>query len=744
MSRLTRPYRRGVRSAVAGVLSAATVAAGAALVAPPVGATPAGPAADWLRLSVAPAVVAYGEPVTVTATVVPLVRGAATPTGSVTFSVGGTSVASATLVPDGRRARATFTTSGLASGDNVVTAAYGGDTDSDAAATSTGVAVEVDPSPSSITETSSPDPSTAGAAVTLTATVTPRAGGAAPTGSVTFAQGATALGSAPLVGGAAVLSTTALVSGPVTATYGGDANVGPSSTRLRQKVAPAASAAPPAVPYATHTTLDASPNPSTFGQPVTLQVAVLSLASGSPGGAVDFMIGKKMIGGVHLSHGTATFTTTKIPAGTKTIRAVYKGTATFAGSVGKARQTVTPAATTVTLTAAPGTAIVGQGVTLTAHVSAPTGILNSSKNGKPVTFTADGTTIGRSGVKAGVATLVTGKLALGPHSLTATYKGGHGLSPATSVPASVRIDPGAVATNTSSPGLLLVDPVTLTTTFLSVHHPGSMAPPRSVVLSPDGRRAYAVIQTAATLTEVDLATGVPTQIPLGFSPGQAHGTVLAISRSGRRVYVGVSSVANPALDAVVVVSTIHKSVLSTIPLGGPPGGVAVTTHRLYVSYEDMYSSDHLLMLSTDTGGTRVDRVVGNEGLPGPVAVSGNTAYTPVTSAGQSTMEVVTVASNHSVTHTTFPLPSLPSAVAASPDGHTLYVAYPGGTVQAYATATDTLVGTTAVGGTPLGLAVSADGSTLFVAAGARVAIVNTATDAVSGVPANASGSVAAG
>lgn len=87
------------------------------------------------------------------------------------------------------------------------------------------------------------------------------------------------------------------------------------------------------VPLATTTTLTSSPNPSTYGEPVTLGAAVTS-ASGTPpdGEAVAFVNKKEVIGTGVLSGGTATLTTSTLSKGTHSISAVYGGDANFGGS----------------------------------------------------------------------------------------------------------------------------------------------------------------------------------------------------------------------------------------------------------------------------------------------------------------------------------------------------------------------------------------------------------------------------
>jgi hypothetical protein len=74
------------------------------------------------------------------------------------------------------------------------------------------------------------NPSTVGNSVTFTATVS--SGSIVPTGTVQFFDGATSLGTVPLTAGSAQLITTALAPGThsITAVYGGDANLGGSTS----------------------------------------------------------------------------------------------------------------------------------------------------------------------------------------------------------------------------------------------------------------------------------------------------------------------------------------------------------------------------------------------------------------------------------------------------------------------------------------------------------------------------------
>jgi len=76
--------------------------------------------------------------------------------------------------------------------------------------------------------------------------------------------------------------------------------------------------------------------------------------------------------------------------------------------------------TSVTLTASPTRAVVGHSVRLTAHVRA---VGAETSPAGTVVFSADDVVLGRATVRSGTAVLVTLSLAIGDHTLSATYDG---------------------------------------------------------------------------------------------------------------------------------------------------------------------------------------------------------------------------------------------------------------------------------------------------------------------------------
>jgi hypothetical protein len=177
--------------------------------------------ATSLASSVNPTV--YGQSVTFTATVSAAAPGSGTPTGTVTFMDGATTLGTGTL----SGGTASFTTSSLAAGSHSITAVYGGNPSFNAS-TSSALGQTVNMDATTTTLTSSANPAALGSSVTFTATVSANApGSGTPTGTVTFFDGGTPMGtSAVNASGQAAFSTSSLRIGnhSITATYNGDGN----------------------------------------------------------------------------------------------------------------------------------------------------------------------------------------------------------------------------------------------------------------------------------------------------------------------------------------------------------------------------------------------------------------------------------------------------------------------------------------------------------------------------------------
>ncbi len=260
---------------------------------------------------------------------------------------------------------------------------------------------------------SSLNPSFLNQTVTFTAAVTSRSRTIPDGELVTFYDGTMAIASVALAGGTAAYSTSALSAGThsIKARYSGDALLAPSSGSVTQAV----------LKYTTTTTLRSSPNPSSYGQPVTLTATVIS-AGPAPTGTVTFRNGSVILGSRTLNAGgIATLTTTKIPVGTDALTATYNGDASNSKSVSAAiTQTVSQAAISMVLTSTPNPSAFGESVKFTATLTSNGGL----PSGQPVTFSYNGATLGTANVNSsGVATFSTTTLPHGSHPASAVYAG---------------------------------------------------------------------------------------------------------------------------------------------------------------------------------------------------------------------------------------------------------------------------------------------------------------------------------
>ncbi len=169
-----------------------------------------------------------------------------------------------------------------------------------------------------------------GQSVTLAAAVRPASPtDGTPSGTVDFMDTTFGvnLGTASVTNGVAALSTSALSVGShtITAVYEGDNNFAFSISTATQTVQRDSST----------TTVTTSANSPNLGQTVTFTATVTanSTGSGTPTGNVDFYDTTTSTdltpGGVALSSGTATFSTTTLSVGSHTIKATYSGDGNF-------------------------------------------------------------------------------------------------------------------------------------------------------------------------------------------------------------------------------------------------------------------------------------------------------------------------------------------------------------------------------------------------------------------------------
>ncbi len=186
-------------------------------------------ATPTVKIAVSPATVVDGEPVVATVSVT---NGAGTPGGSVTFRIGGSTVATASLVSGS--ASVSIDTSQYVPGNYAVTATYGGDASDAASSATQTVTIAKDSSATALAISPSV---VSGKPFVATVTVTKPNLPGVPTGTVQLLENGKVIGSAALSNGQATItsSTTGVSAGSyaLSAVYLGDARSAASTSPAR-------------------------------------------------------------------------------------------------------------------------------------------------------------------------------------------------------------------------------------------------------------------------------------------------------------------------------------------------------------------------------------------------------------------------------------------------------------------------------------------------------------------------------
>ncbi len=432
---------------------------------------------------------------------------------------------------------------------------------------------------------SAPNPSAFGETVTFTATVTvDPPGSGTPAGTVTFKDGAAAIGTGPLDASGVVTFTTCTLDvglHSVTAEYGGDANFnGSTSAPLTQVVGEAE----------VTVTLESAPSPeSVFGQTVTLTATVNStLCAGltiTPTGVVFFNDSGVTIGTAALNaSGVATMTTFSLVAGEHPLTAVYAGDEYYkATESAPLTQTVNKANTSTTLSSSDTTPVFGQSLTFTATVTesetvltpgagTPTGIVTFQDvfTDAAGTFT---TTIGSGTLNGeGVAGFTISSLAVGQHTIIATYEGNANFSQSqTSMTFTVdKADTTTGVTHSSSNPSVYGESVTFTA-IVSATLPGAGTPTGTVTFKVDGTAVSIGTLGFTNPGEVRWRTSYGDSTELDTAPADGNHAITAFY-SGDGNFNGSDNSASPFTQTVNKADT---TVRLQIPLAETDFGQSV-------------------------------------------------------------------------------------------------------------------------------------------------------------------------
>lgn len=288
---------------------------------------------------------------------------------------------------------------------------------------------------------------------------------------------------------------------------------------------------------------------------------------------------------------------------------------------------------------------------------------------------------------------------------------------------------GAELVLTTTAGVSVID--TATDSVTATVPVSSYYAPDTVAITPDGEGAYVTVPGGTTLqggqgtvVEVNLFNNTvfgSTQVgyePMGLAVGPA-GTPAA-----EKLYV-VNSCPSGALpctggnDTVSVINTATNKVTATITVGGFASEVAVSTNGKFAYVTNSGTVSVINTATNQVSKTIQTGITGNLGAGLAVSPNGKELYEA--DPFKSSLDVIN-ATTGKVT-AKIPVGNNPLAVAVSPDGSVVYVANAGEgntlgtTVSVISTATNKVIDTITVGREPSGIAVSPDGAKLYVTTG---------------------------
>jgi YVTN family beta-propeller protein len=241
-----------------------------------------------------------------------------------------------------------------------------------------------------------------------------------------------------------------------------------------------------------------------------------------------------------------------------------------------------------------------------------------------------------------------------------------------------------------------------------------------------GQYAYVSNGTAGTVSVISTATGAVTAtINIGSGTGPR---AVAMTHDGTKVYVG-----NSFAGTVSVISTASNTVTATIPLaaGFGPAEIAITPDdsKAYVTYYGD-GAGGVLVINTQTNATTTIPV-GNQ----PIYVAATNARVYFSNLSEGSYVGIIDTSSNTVTGS-IPLTHQVQGMALSPDGSQLWVSDPvpgTNSVFVISTATNTVTATIPFPST--GLTIGAPGRIAFAPDGSKAFVSNTSRDTVTTVSA---------
>jgi len=198
---------------------------------------------------------------------------------------------------------------------------------------------------------------------------------------------------------------------------------------------------------------------------------------------------------------------------------------------------------------------------------------------------------------------------------------------------------------------------------------------QGLVAGPGGERLYVARATdgQAEVAVIKVESGAITVIPVATAPGASIDAV-RINAAGTRLYAALTTATGGAL----VMIDVRSERVQTVPVGASIGDIAVDSseRRVFVTGTD--ADGGAVLRIVDTATARLVHTLPMGGLPVALLVTGGTLYV----ADGETVVAIDVATARVVNRTAFGRPV--SCLAVSRDGTRLYVGDFDGNVEAVA------------------------------------------------------------
>jgi len=200
--------------------------------------------------------------------------------------------------------------------------------------------------------------------------------------------------------------------------------------------------------------------------------------------------------------------------------------------------------------------------------------------------------------------------------------------------------------------------------------------------------------------------------------------------SATPVSVGYAYVANSISNDLSVINTTTNSIVATIPVGQTPTSVTVSPDgtRVYVTNQ---RANTISVINTATNFV-ISTITVAAFSPTSVAVSPDGKELYVVNLNSNNVLVFSTVTNTVLA--TIGVGGYPVGIVVSPNGSMVYVANSSNTISVIDASTEQVKTTIPVGNSPYGIAISPDGNTVYVAmSGANnVTLINTNTNMVTG------------